>query len=360
MSRSHSLSPEQVAELAAEIDKIRDVHRADLGAKDARYIRRLVRISLGLRAAGRLTLMFGFGPVFWLLGVAALGIGKILENMEIGHNVMHGQYDWMNDPRLDSQTYEWDGVAPSDDWRYTHNVVHHNHTNVIGLDGDLGYGVMRMSELQTWRPRFKRQFFLGMLTTLVFEWGVGLHRAEIGKMRDGELPREEIMRRLKPFGAKAKYWAFRDYVLFPALAFWHWPYVLLGNLAGNLVRNIWAAMIIFCGHFPKNVRVYTQEQIRNETRGDWYIRQIEGSANIEGGRWLYVLSGHLSHQIEHHLFPDIPSWRYPQIAPQVRALCEKYGVEYTTGPFLSQYAQALGRIWRLRRPDGVAGVPVSA
>jgi hypothetical protein len=34
----------------------------------------------------------------------ALANAKILDNMEIGHNVMHGQYDWTGDPALNSQS----------------------------------------------------------------------------------------------------------------------------------------------------------------------------------------------------------------------------------------------------------------
>jgi fatty acid desaturase len=350
MTTSHNLTREQVAALQAEIDAIRDEHLADLGEDDLKYIRKVMIAASSLRVAGRTMLMFGFGPVMWGAGVTALGLGKILENMEVGHNVMHGQYDWTGDQRLDSQKYEWSGVCPSDDWRYTHNIVHHNHTNVIGLDKDLGYGVMRITDQQPFKERFKRQFFLGIMTTVLFEWGVGIHRAEVGAMRDGEITREEMISRMQLFKEKALHCLFKEYVLLPAVAFWHWPYVLTGNIAANLMRNVWTAMVIFCGHFPKNVRVYTQEQVAGETRGDWYVRQIEGSANIDGGKWMNMWTGHLNHQIEHHLFPDIPSRRYPAIAPRIKAICSKYGLEYTSGPLLRQYAQAMGKIRKLRRP----------
>ena len=29
----------------------------------------------------------------------------------------------------------------------------------------------------------------------------------------------------------------------------------------------------------------------------------------------------LSHQIEHHMFPDLPAARYPEMAPRVREIC---------------------------------------
>lgn len=64
--------------------------------------------------------------------------------MELGHNVMHGQYDWMNDPKFNGQTYEWDTVGTSDNWRQTHNYKHHTYTNIKGIDDDIGYGLLRL------------------------------------------------------------------------------------------------------------------------------------------------------------------------------------------------------------------------
>ena len=49
----------------------------------------------------------------WLLGTAALSLAKILDNMEIGHNVLHGQWDWMRDPKIHSSTWEWDHTSPA-------------------------------------------------------------------------------------------------------------------------------------------------------------------------------------------------------------------------------------------------------
>ncbi|MGH8105749.1 MAG: fatty acid desaturase family protein, partial [Arenimonas sp.] len=119
---------------------------------------------------------------------------------------------------------------------------------------------------------------------------------------------------------------------------------LLGNLIANLIRNVWTNAIIFCGHFTENVQTYSRTEVENETRGQWYLRQIQGSSNLEGGRWFHLLTGHLSHQIEHHLFPDLPAPRYAEIAPRVKEICERYGVHYNTGGFWKQYFGVLVRI----------------
>ena len=84
--------------------------------------------------------------------MAALSLSKILDNMEIGHNVMHGQYDWMRDPALNSKMFEWDTACPGDQWRHSHNYMHHTYTNILGKDRDIGYGVLRMDESQKWNP----------------------------------------------------------------------------------------------------------------------------------------------------------------------------------------------------------------
>jgi linoleoyl-CoA desaturase len=124
-----------------------------------------------------------------------------------------------------------------------------------------------------------------------------------------------------------------------------------------LVRNLWAFAIIFCGHFPEGVRVYDESEVREESRGQWYVRQLNGSANIRGGWLFHIATGHLSHQIEHHLFPDLPASRYPEIAPRVRELSAHYGQAYNTGSFLEQFGSVIGRIvryaWPLpAEPDG--------
>ena len=125
---------------------------------------------------------------------------------------------------------------------------------------------------------------------------------------------------------KVRRQALKDYVLFPALTGPLFPLTFAGNATANLVRNIWAFNIIFCGHFPAGVATFTEEECEDETRGHWYYRQLLGSANISGSRLFHLMSGNLSHQIEHHLFPDLPARRYPEIAPEVQEICERYGI----------------------------------
>lgn len=345
-----ALTQDRWEEFARELDALRAETLAQLGSEDAEYIRRVVRLARASAVAGRALLMFGVTPASWAAGVAALSTAKILDNMEIGHNVMHGQYDWMNDPALQSQSFEWDMACDEAQWRHTHNYEHHTYTNVLGKDRDVGYGVVRTSDAHRWKPKHLFQPFTGALLTSLFQWGIGVHDLNLTNALAGQADESEFRPKWRAFRRKAARQLFKDYALFPALAGWNAPRVFLGNLAANGIRNVWAGAIIFCGHFPDGTEVYTEEDIAAETRGEWYVRQIRGSANLEGGSWFHLLTGHLSHQIEHHLFPDIPAHRYPRVAERVRQLCDEYGVPYNSASFWEQYGSVIGKLFRYSLP----------
>lgn len=119
------------------------------------------------------------------------------------------------------------------------------------------------------------------------------------------------------------------------------------------MRNVWTYSIIFCGHFPPTgAQTFTSEECQNETRGQWYLRQMLGSANITGSPPLFhIMSGNLSHQIEHHLFPDIPASRYPSMSAEVQEICERYGLPYNTGSLSHQLASTWKKIAKLSLPN---------
>ncbi len=348
---SKPLSPSEVEAFGRELDRLRESVVADLGTGDVEHIRSVIRAARYSEAGGRALLHFGLGPVTFAAGVVALATAKILENMEIGHNVMHGQYDWTKDPDLDSKTYEWDTACTGDDWRHSHNFEHHTFTNILGKDRDVGYGLLRVSPEQRWVPAALGQPLYALALALGFQWGVGLHDLRVQEYLDGKRPLSELRERARPFLRKAGWQVFKDYAFFPALALWNAPRVLAGNFLANLGRNVWSFAIIFCGHFPDGVRVYREEETRGESRGAWYLRQLSGSANFEGSRLFHLLSGHLSHQIEHHLFPDVPAARYPEMAVTVREICGRYGQAYNSGSFWEQFGSVVARIFRYSLPE---------
>jgi len=347
-----TLTESQVEELGRELDAIRARIVADLGTEDRDYIYKIVKSQRGLEAAGRAALFLGFLPPFWLAGTAALSLSKILDNMEIGHNVMHGQYDWMRDPALNSKMFEWDTVCPAEQWRHSHNYMHHTFTNILGKDRDIGYGILRMEKAQKWNPYYLGNPVYAFLLMVLFEWGVMAHDIEVENILAGKRTWAETKPLRRQQRRKAGKQVLKDYLLFPALTGPLFASTLAANATANLVRNIWAFSIIFCGHFPTGVATFTEEETENESRGQWYLRQMLGSANITGSKLFHILSGNLSHQIEHHLFPDLPARRYPQIAGEVKALCEKYGLPYNAGRLSKQLGSVYGKIARLALPFG--------
>ena len=163
------LTDSDIEALAAELDQIRVDIEADRGERDARYVRNTIRLQRGLDLAGRAMIAGGRRRGFWWAGATTLGAAKIIENMELGHNVMHGQWDWMNDPEVHSTTWEWDNTGPSAHWKHTHNYIHHKYTNILGMDDDVGYGLLRVTRDQRWRPFYLGNLAYNTVLALFFE-----------------------------------------------------------------------------------------------------------------------------------------------------------------------------------------------
>ena len=293
-----TLTPEQTEAFGRELDALKQRVVADLGERDASCIRRVIKAQRAFEVGGRALLMAGILPPAWLAGTAMLAVSKILDNMEIGHNVMHGQYDWMGDPALSSRGFEWDTACPGDQWRHSHNYMHHTYTNIVGMDRDVGYGILRMSEDQRWQPYYLGNPLYTALLMMLFQYGVAAHELETENIRAGKITWSDKRGVLEEMWRKTRRQLLKDYVAFPLLAGPFAPVVAAGNLTANLTRNIWAFMIILCGHFPEDVQEFSIEETENETRGQWYFRQILGSANLTGGRLFHLLTGNLSFQIE--------------------------------------------------------------
>jgi fatty acid desaturase len=400
----HHLTQEQFDEIGREFQAIHDRVYDELGADDANYIRTVIKVQRRLVVASRIVLVASrFWPA-WILGTALLSVAKILENMEIGHNVMHGQWDWMCDPNIHSSTWDWDAASPAAAWKHSHNYLHHTYTNIVGKDIDVGYEIMRVDPKQRWKPRYLGQPLYNLLLALLFEWGVAVHDLDIEAIRRRTKDKDELRDQLKVILQKGRRQVVKDYVGWPAISAaimvaaelgvialfdrpaegglnrfrnaarraggglrkghvfgrlverraFREPFLatLTADLVANLVRNVWAYSIIFCGHFPDQAYTFTEEEVAEETRGGWYVRQLLGSANITGGRLFHIMSGNLSFQVEHHIFPDMPSSRYQEIAPQVRAICEQYELPYNTGPFHKQLGSVQRKILRLAFPGG--------
>lgn len=352
-SKSKYLTAEQIAEFGEKVDAIRREIMDNIGEKDAEYIYKIRDFVRYSEIASRGMLMFGgWIPPVWLLGTGLLGISKIVENMELGHNVMHGQFDWLNDPTLNGANYDWDTMATGDDWKHTHNYIHHTYTNIVGKDHDVGYGLIRVSEAQKWEPRFLFNIPLTIQLMLFFEWYVGvqgLHLEDVLVYKTKTW--KEVWKESAKFRKKATRQIAKDYVFFPLIAGPNALPVFAGNAVANVIRSLWASAVIFNGHFTEDAETFEPDNTATETRAEWYLRQIRGSSNFSGTEWLHILSGNLSHQIEHHLFPDIPANRYAEAAPKIRALCAEYGIHYNEASFIEQFGSVWVRLAQCSLPN---------
>jgi linoleoyl-CoA desaturase len=348
------LTAEDIELIGKELDTIRQEVRDSLGEADARYIRTVIDVQRKLELGSRAVLLASMFPPAWLIGTAGLSLAKILENMEIGHNILHGQWDWMRDPKIHSTTWEWDMASPAEQWKHSHNELHHTYTNVIGKDNDLGYGIMRVDEDQPWHPLYLLQPLWNFINACFFEYGIAAYDLELGanlarkERRDDPQFRAGVRAVLRKIGRQAR----KDYLVHPLLSGPSFLPTLAANFTANVVRNLWSHSVIMCGHFPEGVETFEKRSIEGETRGEWYLRQMLGSANISGSKAMHLLTGNLSHQIEHHLFPDLPSNRYAEIAVKVKDVFDRYGLRYHSAPLPTQVASAWHRFFRLSLPNG--------
>ncbi|MFW3172920.1 fatty acid desaturase family protein [Geodermatophilus sp. CPCC 206100] len=347
------LTTEDIELIGKQLDEIRQSVIDTRGEADAAYIRKVIDVHRKLELGSRAVLLASGFPPAWILGTIGLSVAKILDNMEIGHNILHGQWDWMRDPKIHSTTWEWDMASPAEQWKHSHNELHHTYTNVIGKDNDLGYGIMRVDEDQTWVPMYLGQPLWSFINACFFEYGIAAYDLELGAVIAKKQTKDPEFRArgkavLRKIGRQAR----KDYLVHPLLSGPNFLATLTANFVANLVRNLWSNSVILCGHFPEGVETFEKKSIDGETRGEWYLRQMLGSANISGSKALHLMTGNLSHQIEHHLFPDLPSNRYAEIAPQVRDLFDRYGLNYHSAPMPQQVASAWHKIIRLSLPNG--------
>nr|WP_171254816.1 acyl-CoA desaturase [Acinetobacter sp. TGL-Y2] len=354
-SKSKHLNPEQVAEFGRRVEEIRQTIMADIGEKDAQYIYKIRNFVRYSEISSRALLMFGgWIPPVWLVGTGLLGLSKIVENMELGHNVMHGQFDWLNDPSLNGANYDWDTMSTGDDWKYTHNYIHHTYTNIVGKDHDVGYGLLRVSQSQAWEPRFLLNIPLAIQLMVFFEWYVGMQNLHL---EDALVYKTKTWKQVwadsSKFRKKVRRQVLKDYVFFPVIAGPNALPVFAGNAVANVIRSLWASAVIFNGHFTEDAETFEADNTDNETRAEWYLRQIRGSSNFTGTDWLHILSGNLSHQIEHHLFPDMPGNRYAEAAPKIKALCAEYDINYNEANFMQQFGSVWVRLAKCSLPQSV-------
>lgn len=352
-------------------DEYQDIHQAfedikakyrnDLGEKDVRYIKKIRRNSRIFEVIGRTLVHFLPGPLA-LIGVPFLFLHRNLEAIEIGHNVLHGQYDCFDEiPQFHAKNFRWKAPVDETSWRQEHNAVHHVHTNVYEKDPDLNHGFLRVNSQV---PHTKLHYFQVPIYLFLF-YPIMLYNfnaqnlGKVDKFRARFFPQgnkgyavlDDDLRLSEKETAKRhnravwRIWA-KEYVFFPVLALVNgtgFIKVFLANLLADVMNSYWIALTIQATHFTEPLQ--PEDAIKN--KGKWYISQLDSSVNFKGNRWQSILWGHLNYQVEHHLFPDIPAHRYPDMALEVQEVCKKYNLPYKCNDSWRQAIKNfIGAMWR--------------
>ncbi len=352
-----ALDDPRVAEFGREIDAIRTRLEAEVGAVDLARVRRLDGISRSFEVVGRVLLHLSFEPLGFLAGVGSLWVHKQLQATEIGHTALHGAYDRIPGVgRFHSQRFRWDVPIDERSWHTSHNVAHHQYTNIEGRDPDLAYGAIRLSPRVDHQPRHRHQGVSTLYTWLGLTFFMNLHATGLDRVYLGDekpASRERWWQLHRQVGRKYVPYYLKNYVLFPALAGAGWWKVLLGNWMAETMRDVYSAASIFCGHVGADVHDWPSDT-KPANRAQWYAMQVQSANDFRVPYLVSVFCGGLDYQIEHHLFPRLPPERLRQIAPQVQAICEKHGIPDRVAGWGTTLRKVFSRLRELRAPTAVA------
>ena len=353
---------ENLRRFGEALDALRRRVQAEVGEEDLRYIQRVDRASHAAEVLGRTLIHFSFDPLTYALGIGALWAHKQLQTTEIGHTVMHGVFNRIEgEHAYRSQGYTWKIPIDEASWDRGHNKRHHGATNVAGRDPDIHLGPVRLTEHtpHRWYHRMQLPFTL-LVAWPNFSFSMNLHFTGVLDFWQGngrEQPFDFIEKRDLKTAVdvhrralrKALPYYGKEYLLFPALAGPFFAKVLFANWLTETMRDLYSAATIYCGHVGAETARYPEGAIPMN-RGHWYAMQVEASNDFEVPWLVSVFCGALDRQIEHHLFPRLPTQRLRQVAPEVRAICEAHGVQYRSDSWPRTLKRALGRIAELARP----------
>lgn len=363
---------ERLRAFGARLDAIRARVERDLGAADVEHIKKVRAFSRAMEVTGRTLIHVALDPVTYSVGIVALWLHKQVEATEIGHSALHGAYDKLPGAEaFRSDGFDWRVPIDEESWHTGHNIKHHQYTNITGKDPDIHFGSIRLNRETPHRPIHYAQLPITALTWAHFGFGMNLHFTGVADLLSREPHEYDMLPDDKPETRRAawrrllrKYKTYygRELVLFPALAGPMFGKVLFANWLTEVMRDVYSAATIFCGHVGEDVAAYPRGT-RAGSRGAWYAMQVEAANNFEVPLPVSILCGALDRQIEHHLFPKMPPNRLREIAPEVRQACIDHGVEYRTGSWPRMLGKVMSRLWQLSFPDptpGDAGVTSAA
>ena len=351
-----------------ELDALHARTKEKLGQEDLEYISAVDRWSKAAMWGGRALVALSPGPLSFLAGTLTLAIGKQLQATEVGHTVLHGAFDRIESEdgvphRFNSKTWNWLTPIDEESWREEHNVRHHQYTNIVGRDPDVNFGFVRLNEEVPWKSVHRHQLAGGIFSWFAFGFHMNAHATGLVDLwaqdpkdyavldpNDPEAPKEAYRRAFRKWTP----YYLKEFLLIPLLTGPFFFKTLLGNFVSEVMRDLYSAATIWCGHVGEETAAYP-EGTRAGGRANWYRMQVESANNFEVPHFASMLCGALDLQIEHHLFPKLPTNRLREIAPEVRDICERHGVTYKTDSWGATLRKALRQVWRLQSREPAAG-----
>ncbi|WP_346034966.1 acyl-CoA desaturase [Brevibacterium picturae] len=279
-------------------------------------------VLLGLSYVVAFAMLFLIGESWWQMATAVVFGILFTQTAYVAHDAAHRQIftngkvgEWVSTivgNLFIGLSYGW--------WLKKHNALHHANPNKAGVDGDIAPGALifdpddaqGLTGMRKWFASHQGWFFFPLLTLA----GLQLHVNSVKAILVGQ---SSIKRRW----IEGIFIGIRI-IGFPLIAIW-----AAGPLIGSVffIVQVMVFGLHMGGSFAPNHK--GQPIVPKDVKIDFLRRQTLMSRNISGGRPMGFLMGGLNYQIEHHLFPSMPSVNLHKVQPMVREYCAQKDIKYT-------------------------------
>lgn len=293
-------------------------------------------VTFGFYIAVYLIILFGeiqnLTILFILWGL--LGIGQALVGFCIMHDTLHKAhinnkfiYGLLQIPIIAI------GVE-SDIWKIEHIFMHHNFTNIEGIDQDIHPRLFfRFSKHQPrkWFHRYQHIYAIIFYGLLIIEWVTIKDFIKVinyRKMGFIKSNKKAFILALKIFLKKSLF-----YIVFLIIPLHFIPFssliIFCMFLTMLFIAGLVMTIIFQTAHVVPNTEfIYHTEPTINE---NWHVHQLKTTCNYaSNNKFITYFFGGLNYQVEHHLFPSICHVHYPEIAKIVRETTDEFGIPYNT------------------------------
>lgn len=351
-----ALSSIDYAAFARDLDALRREVDDKLGEDDLRHVQKMARWGRWFTGVGYATAWMGPNPI----AMACLAQGNTARWTMLMHHVGHRGYDKVPGvpAELTSAVFaqgsrrfrDWLDWMDPEAWAAEHNVLHHYRTGELA-DPDLveeNLSAVREANVPmalkyavvgffafTWKLTY---YAPNTLQVLLHQQRMRAAKPDAARPTEARSNPDKLIAAFDPRTETGRAFLRRCLLPYGGLRFVAAPLafsplgplavasVFVNTVGAELLANLQSFVLIAPNHAGDDVYRF---EGRSTDRAEFYVRQVAGSVNYRtGGDVNDFFHGYLNYQIEHHLFPDLPMLRYQELAPKVKAVCEKHGVPY--------------------------------